>query len=283
MKDLPRSKGPSNRPVRSPLLGALLIGIGILTIIIGVVLSRYFKGSIGQAFVQASATSFGVFFIARGRQLRTRDATIAISEGKSLIVYLRGFDTDSSDHLIAPRRVSWALKNIETNEDLFSQILRRFGRFVALGRPGDRLAPVGADRAYVSDSTWQDEVLKMLKAAEFIILRIGTTPGLIWEIKTAIGLASAQRIILFVPLPIKMRGKKREEAYERIRIAIQDFFPRGLPTKIDKAIFIAFTETWDPIVLGTSVRDLTMLESSQEISRPMAAILKALIKPFSYL
>ena len=53
---------------------------------------------------------------------------------------------------------------------------------IAIGRPGDRLPPLGAARTYVSDDEWQREVRRLSSDAQAIVVRAGASSGLEWEI-----------------------------------------------------------------------------------------------------
>lgn len=56
-----------------------------------------------------------------------------------------------------------------------------YGPVIALGQPGERHAPFGADRRYVDHDTWQSVVDEAAQRAHTIVVAAGETPGLVWE------------------------------------------------------------------------------------------------------
>ena len=53
---------------------------------------------------------------------------------------------------------------------------------IAIGKPGEALAPLGAARDYVGDDIWQHEVKRRMRDATLIVLMLGTSEGLAWEL-----------------------------------------------------------------------------------------------------
>ncbi len=56
-----------------------------------------------------------------------------------------------------------------------------YGPVVALGRPGEDVAPYGAPRYAASHSEWQDIVTRTARRARAIVVVAGESPGLAWE------------------------------------------------------------------------------------------------------
>jgi len=112
------------------------------------------------------------------------------------VVYLRSFDDDV--------RGSARLGGL-TEEEHIAGVLSHFGPFVAVGRPGERLPEVGAHRFYVSDSDWQDEVRKLIKSASLIVLRTGESAGLKWELTTALGSVTPDRLLIIVDDQVELQ------------------------------------------------------------------------------
>jgi len=77
--------------------------------------------------------------------------------------------------------------------------LSPFGPLVAIGRPEEPLSPLGAGRDYVPDSDWQDEVRQRIQAAAIVVLIIGTSQGLAWELARLRDLAQLHKLILLFP------------------------------------------------------------------------------------
>jgi hypothetical protein len=94
-------------------------------------------------------------------------------------------------------------------EEVVTDHLWRYGPVVAIGRPGERLPPLGAARDYVPDEHWQRKVEELMAAASLIIVVVGRTEGLAWELRKIIELRLVHRIIvLFPPLQVKHGGAR---------------------------------------------------------------------------
>jgi hypothetical protein len=73
-----------------------------------------------------------------------------------------------------------------------------FGPPVTIARPNAPLE-LGAARAYVDDSRWQDEVMLWIKRAAILIVEVGTTPGVRWEFQRIIENNLGSKVVLILP------------------------------------------------------------------------------------
>lgn len=157
------------------------------------------------------------------------------------VLYLRAFDEEQRPFVFGPRS---ALKKFTTQfaahapgqsrrgdptlrltlEDYLEEaITALIGPFVALGNPYDRAAPDGALREYAPDGQWQSRFLELARTARCIVVSIGGSANLAWELQTIKALGLGQKLCLFtspiVPgtdrkLLNRLRGTagKRDEA-----------------------------------------------------------------------
>jgi hypothetical protein len=86
-----------------------------------------------------------------------------------------------------------------TFERVVQDHLSPFGPFIAIGRPEEPLSPLGAARDYVPDAFWQDEVKQRIRDAAVVVLVIGTSQGLAWELARLRDLAQLHKLILLFP------------------------------------------------------------------------------------
>ena len=92
------------------------------------------------------------------------------------VLYLRGFDSDVYDE----NEINvWAF-----SEDWLSQVVSQgLGiPLCAVGMTKEADAPIGGQRVYVEDATWEEDVLELMKKAEKIIIRINDRSSCLWEI-----------------------------------------------------------------------------------------------------
>jgi hypothetical protein len=86
-----------------------------------------------------------------------------------------------------------------TFERVVAKQLEPFGPVIAIGKPGEALAPLGAARDYVGDDVWQREVEQRMHDARLIVLMLGRTEGLAWELLRAHRLDQLRKLILLFP------------------------------------------------------------------------------------
>jgi hypothetical protein len=142
-------------------------------------------------------TPYGLDFELRDRQGRVTGLT----DAQSSVLYLRSFAEDSVTAESRPRGLNKFLSALKTEEEQLAAAVAPVGPLVAIGRPGETLPELGALRLYVSDDQWQDVVIRWLKSARLVILRVaGNTEGLRWEISQAARLVPPERLVLLLPL-----------------------------------------------------------------------------------
>lgn len=106
-----------------------------------------------------------------------------------------------------------------TFEKILTEILRPYGPFIGIGKPGE-LRPAGAARVYHPHDRWQNEVLALMHEAGLIAALPGVTPGLDWELnRVAEDGRLAKALFLFA-------AHGREQRFARLRAALADK-PRG--------------------------------------------------------
>lgn len=105
------------------------------------------------------------------------------------VVYLRSFADDSR----AGRRYG-AL----TEEEQLGKALAWIGPLLAIGRPGEELPYVGAQRIYVANEEWQGRITELLNHARLVVLRTGSTEGFEWELERALTSLPPDRLLLVV-------------------------------------------------------------------------------------
>lgn len=80
------------------------------------------------------------------------------------VLFLRSFEDDD--------KIDGILKNV----------LRQYGPFIGIGKPGE-LRPDGAARTYFSGEAWRPAVVEMMNDAAVLVVVLGLTPGLDWELQ----------------------------------------------------------------------------------------------------
>jgi len=114
-------------------------------------------------------------------------------------------------------------KELITEEELVARTLNDFGPMVTIGRPGEQLRELGAARMYVGEQEWHEKVAALMQSAKLVVLRLGQTEGLWWELEQAIGKMRPEQLLVFVP---RIADKATREAIRRHAEAV---FPKPLP------------------------------------------------------
>ncbi len=71
--------------------------------------------------------------------------------------------------------------SLRAGEELIVSLIDLLGPVVAIGKPGERVPPVGAARLYLGDE-WRDVVRDYMKKSQLVILFAGSTTHFAWEI-----------------------------------------------------------------------------------------------------
>jgi hypothetical protein len=66
-------------------------------------------------------------------------------------------------------------------EELLTEVVEALGPVVAIGRPGEKVPPLGAARLYVGDN-WKQVVQDYMRKSQLVLMVAGTTTHFAWEI-----------------------------------------------------------------------------------------------------
>jgi hypothetical protein len=195
-----------------------------------------------------------------GTRLASRDAAAEVyADDRLPIVYLRSFKDDSSlaggvlwqsvsiiPHIISRGRFARDPDQIGlTSEERLAAEFRPRGPVIAVGRPGDRLAPLGAARAYVGHDEWQAFVIDLISRASTVIVRLGTSDGLSWEIDTVLKAVPWPRLLFQLP-ERGLLGRKKRAAYQAFRERSLGLIGSALPVSCRGVRFISFDQSGTP-------------------------------------
>lgn len=89
-----------------------------------------------------------------------------------------------------------------TFEEVVTDRVWRYGPVLAIGKPGDKLPPLGAARQYEPNETWQQTVEQLMAKASMVVVVVGRTEGVVWEIEKLVMLKlTSKLVLLFPPVP----------------------------------------------------------------------------------
>lgn len=151
-----------------------------------------------------------------------------LKNGNRFVLYLRGFNSDNytpkleeiGDKISKMRHPGSNVKSEvqdpneqPLNERNLNKAWRRFMPIYGVGSPEELESPEGCKRIYLSNSTWQDDVVELIKAAKYVVVRVNSNDNCIWEIAQCNELAS-DKTIYYIEDPhilYDMRNKMKDE------------------------------------------------------------------------
>jgi hypothetical protein len=135
---------------------------------------------------------------ANAERLRARDQ-------RPPILYLRSFEDDA---LMLPTILSarrpflelLAVRGADPFEESIAWQIAPYGPVVAIGRPGRPLQSLGAARDHLPDDVWRVGVVERMAAAQAIVVILGSTEGLRWELaQLVVGGHLTRTVFVFPP------------------------------------------------------------------------------------
>lgn len=179
------------------------------------------------------------------------------------VVYLRSFRDDGTtmeDDLGWWYQFTQSMKSLinKTFEQRLDKHMKQLGPFVGIGRPDEEIAELGAARMYVVDEYWQELIFDFMRRSQMVVLQVGETMGLQWELKTVTEQLKPEQVLLFVPRPVRggwfrttrLRAE-RHQFYHAFYDWASPAVGGGLPDSIGDGYFLYFEpgEKWIARVL----------------------------------
>jgi hypothetical protein len=131
---------------------------------------------------------------AEARMLATAEDALWADRSRP-VLFLRSFK-DDAQYVDVADDVDEPL--IDRFENILAEAARPYGPVIAVGKPGT-LPTDGAARAYYAGDNWREAVIRWMDQALFILMVVGYTKGVEWELDTAILRGHAQKLVLVFP------------------------------------------------------------------------------------
>ena len=148
------------------------------------------------------------------RKCSAKSADEILASDGSPVLYLRSFQDDDEAEQIS----GWYL----TDEEQVTLALSDLGPVIAVGEPGEVLPDLGAARFVLHEERWQEEVRHLVDRALLVVVRVATTPGLLWEVGVTVRCLEPKRLLLIV--------SEEPKQYRAFFEAANELFPSGLPS-----------------------------------------------------
>ena len=155
--------------------------------------------------------ALGIMLVRTGWKHDVRGARDVLAEDtRPPVIYLRSFQDDVRSPIgggfgIWLKVMMWFLP-ISFEQEL-AAIMNRLGPFVAVGKPGEKLPELGANRFYFRDDEWRTRVAELVQRARLTVILCGGTANLWWEIDHVLQSVTPDRVVLVIP----ERGKRTRQ------------------------------------------------------------------------
>ncbi len=160
---------------------------------------------------------------------------VLAEDARPPVVYLRPFEAD--------RRERWYERRI-------ARAVKELGPVITVGRPQEELpATPYMAREYLLEDEWQARVLDLIDRAQLLILSVGTSAGVVWELEQVVRLERPERLVLCLGSDAVPRIRANRNAGALYRTFCERFarmFPKGLPADPRGSAFVAFARDWTP-------------------------------------
>jgi tetratricopeptide (TPR) repeat protein len=223
--------------------------------------------------VKAVATSVAIFQMVVGLRLSTYARRLIHSgvaeallwDVRSPVLLLRSFSLDTLPAEVLDRKrvgfnfASWFEKR--SFEEYLAEAFEQVGPVIAIGRPGETVAPLGAARDYVGDDAWQKRVLAHAKASQCVLMLADDSPGMAWEIEHVIEAVGLPRVVVVLPAwpEWALDHEDHDEqvgrrAWERRWVTLRSRFP-VLPEVTMQTGAVLYNDSCQPVLVdaGDSV------------------------------
>ena len=228
----------------------LAIAVGATFLVVAATLSLLIRAiglRSGSPVAQIATTAAMLVFYLGMRRLKLSATQLRDRDRRAPVLILRQFGDDFLDS----GRMS--LGGAPTFEHFVAAELNRIGPVIAVGRPGERLQPLGASRDYLTDGDWQRAVTATIEDAALVVCVLGDSENLLWEFRKTIEMHGKRRTLIVVP-PLGDRAElaRRWSGFVRSSTDLLGAgFPSQLPSRSVLAIGFAGD---DPVMLVSDER-----------------------------
>lgn len=234
------------------VVGYFLLVVALIIAIIalkGCAMELSFWTIIIAIFSSVLLSILGTESVNRGKRLLVREKLFSQkTDNRPIVLYLRSFDTDRvTTEVIDIGNPMVLNQNYRSEEEQLALVLNEVGRFQAIGRPGEHLPTLGADKEYVSDFEWMEIVKNKILSARLIVIRIGLSAGVLWEVANVFNLADPTNVVLLIPIEEKLYLEFKEAVFDELGRVLPELNDRGFwpPDTGSLRGLIYFQDGWE--------------------------------------
>ncbi|HEX3532287.1 MAG TPA: hypothetical protein VH988_34940 [Thermoanaerobaculia bacterium] len=234
---------PAGCVISFPAFWLFLLGLAF--VIMGSIYMEYSGLALGLTFIAVSIGlfvlkhRFDISYLKWTLQARNEEAEeihneiLAEWNGRRYFLYLRPFETTGRLNVRGVGRgpiveFEGLPKTIEF-ESLLTKALEFWGTLIGTGKPGEHL---GAGRIPLADSSWQEEVRRLVRYADIVFIVPGRTRSSIWEFRYLFKTGYMRRAIVIMPPQVfgfdfKCLWSEARSALVRAGVKLPEYAPSG--------------------------------------------------------
>jgi hypothetical protein len=172
------------------------------------------------------------------KRYRLNPKKMLLTDTREPVLYLRAFYEESVPNVIYYDKAG-------TDETL-AKVFKNVGPLVAVGKPSNKQQPLGAIRVYFNDEVWQENVKTLMSMSKLVVIQAGCSPGLEWEIATAIKYLKPQQLLFTFLSWQELEKASRQSKFIEFATQLKLVSNFDLPKQIDDAYFLYFDREWNP-------------------------------------
>jgi len=229
----------------------------------------------GQLLWRFAVPGFGGFWRRAKSTYRTEYAG---DTEMDLLLYLRPFSVDNAQfalprkhELKRDRRFLDRLDPKVSLEEVIAEAFASTHRIVAIGRPNELVQPIGARRIY--SDRWQTEVDRLIDEAGIIVLCLGDSPGIAWELDAVLSKEKLKNTVIVMPPAPNRKIQRAWDDWQR-QMEIHSITSRDL---IPHARLVVFSQMNSPRFVCFEVESSsssTQLESYFASLREVVSVMR---------
>lgn len=171
---------------------------------------------------------------------RKRAVSFESTASEPVVLFLRSFTTDGVFH--DEGQFHGSLSG-HSDEEMLNNVLSGcgLGQFVGLARPTTLFQELGPDHVNIRDRDWRVAVSDLLSRSTAVIMRLGTSESMQWELDAVVRSGKLARTLFL--LPASSSHEERAQRYHSMLLQVPDRRPYpAFPSELEEGARFLFFE-----------------------------------------
>ena len=138
------------------------------------------------------------------------------------------------------------------------------GPVIGIGKPGEKLGPLGAAREYIEGDAWRDRIEQLMGESRLIVSVLGYTEGLLWEYQNLVRLGHLGKLlVVFPPVGLPLANQLWRLFQFALPATGRSFFPA--PGK-SRPLMAIFPEGGPPVMWVSRYQNETAYQTALNVA-----------------